>query len=336
MSIEDLIRQKYAAQVEASRLAGSAAAQIGAPAHNTMAQSAMMNAQANRDQLPIQWASQNTNQFRADTDRWKTGYENDELAARAARENALAEGIAPWRYNGGMGMPSGSNVKFGQPFQSSAGSDDATFDRSARTMYETVPTRSNPDRLKELGLKRGTTRVPGKGSGKVDTVDAKLAPGEAVLNKAAAESMGRDKIAAANAAGAKKMGLGMYSRDERRYAAGTPRVSGGSTGRGGGQDYPAAMGPGQLVPMMSSPPVVVPTPHFGIVDPGEGGATGNGSPYMLLEERGMTPRYAMGTENVQPQGMGMMPRSLGSERARQGLDGFIEPFSTAQRAARLR
>lgn len=57
------------------------------------------------------------------------------------------------------------------------------------------------------GFAKGTARVPGKGSGKVDTVPAKLAPGEAVLNKAAADAMGRGLIAKANAAGAKKMGL---------------------------------------------------------------------------------------------------------------------------------
>ncbi len=57
------------------------------------------------------------------------------------------------------------------------------------------------------GYAKGTAKVPGKGSGKVDTVKAKLAPGEAVLNKGAAETMGRGMIAALNAHGAAKMGL---------------------------------------------------------------------------------------------------------------------------------
>ncbi len=40
----------------------------------------------------------------------------------------------------------------------------------------------------------GTSHIPGQGSGKVDTVPAMLAPGEAVLTKGAAEEVGRDKI----------------------------------------------------------------------------------------------------------------------------------------------
>jgi hypothetical protein len=64
--------------------------------------------------------------------------------------------------------------------------------------------------------KAGTTKVPGKGSGKVDTVPAMLAPGEAVLNKGAAEHMGRDNIKALNAVGLAKMGMGMpSSKDDR-------------------------------------------------------------------------------------------------------------------------
>lgn len=54
---------------------------------------------------------------------------------------------------------------------------------------------------------KGTAKVPGKGSGKKDTVKAKLAPGEAVLNKAAAEHVGRGLIAKLNQAGAQKMGM---------------------------------------------------------------------------------------------------------------------------------
>lgn len=54
---------------------------------------------------------------------------------------------------------------------------------------------------------KGTARVPGKGSGKVDTQPAMLAPGEAVLNKPAAEHMGRGLIAALNQMGAQKLGL---------------------------------------------------------------------------------------------------------------------------------
>lgn len=48
---------------------------------------------------------------------------------------------------------------------------------------------------------KGATKVPGKGSSKVDTVPAMLAPKEAVLNEHAADLIGRDNITAANAAG---------------------------------------------------------------------------------------------------------------------------------------
>lgn len=57
------------------------------------------------------------------------------------------------------------------------------------------------------GYAKGIARVPGKGDGKKDTVPAKLAPGEAVLNKSAADRMGRGLIAALNQMGAQKMGL---------------------------------------------------------------------------------------------------------------------------------
>lgn len=57
------------------------------------------------------------------------------------------------------------------------------------------------------GFAKGLVRVPGKGSGKKDKVLVKLAPGEAVLNKAAADKMGRGLIGALNKMGAKKMGL---------------------------------------------------------------------------------------------------------------------------------
>lgn len=63
------------------------------------------------------------------------------------------------------------------------------------------------ERKAKLGLKKGITKVPGKGSGKVDKVKATLAPGEAVLNKAAAEHLGRGVITALNALGRQKMGM---------------------------------------------------------------------------------------------------------------------------------
>lgn len=58
-----------------------------------------------------------------------------------------------------------------------------------------------------FGFAKGTARVPGMGDGTVDTVPAALAPGEAVLNKPAAEMMGRGLIAVMNKLGMQKMGM---------------------------------------------------------------------------------------------------------------------------------
>lgn len=60
------------------------------------------------------------------------------------------------------------------------------------------------------GLRRGTSYVKdkkGTGDPQKDTVPAKLAEGEAVLNAAAAETLGRDEIERLNEEGAAKMGL---------------------------------------------------------------------------------------------------------------------------------
>lgn len=70
--------------------------------------------------------------------------------------------------------------------------------------FKDVPIEKDETRL---GLKKGIARVPGKGNGMKDTVKAKLAPGEAVLNKAAADHMGRGLIGALNKAGAQRMGM---------------------------------------------------------------------------------------------------------------------------------
>jgi hypothetical protein len=76
----------------------------------------------------------------------------------------------------------------------------------------------------------GTERVPGKGTGKVDTVPAMLAPGEAVLNKGAAEHMGRDNIKQLNQVGLAKMGPGVGGKGMpapkgvQKHAQGTDMV----------------------------------------------------------------------------------------------------------------
>lgn len=61
-----------------------------------------------------------------------------------------------------------------------------------------------------LGFKRGVTSVPGKGTG--DKVPAKLEPKEAVLNKHAADMLGRKKIAELNKKGNEKRANEMHQR----------------------------------------------------------------------------------------------------------------------------
>ena len=67
---------------------------------------------------------------------------------------------------------------------------------------------------KWLKAKDGHDKIPGKGDGTKDTVPAILAPGEAVLNKAAAEALGRHNIKKLNDAGVKAMPF--KSDDERK------------------------------------------------------------------------------------------------------------------------
>lgn len=82
------------------------------------------------------------------------------------------------------------------------------FDPARKPMLgEGIGGRSMFDQPLGMEFAKGTARVPGNGDGTQDTVPAKLAPGEAVLNKAAAEGMGRGLIALMNKLGAQKMGM---------------------------------------------------------------------------------------------------------------------------------
>ena len=120
-----------------------------------------------------------------------------------------------------------------------------------------TPVQPAPNLASMLMAAMGANRVPGQGTGKVDTVPAMLAPGEAVLNKHAAETIGRARIAAANAKGARKMGLhkGMPlppARAVPHFASGTVEV-------------PPAPAPGQTItngswdPTTLAPPTSMPT-----------------------------------------------------------------------------
>lgn len=122
-------------------------------------------------------------------------------------------------------------------------------------------TRILPRGWKPLGFAKGTAKVPGKGSGKVDTVPAMLAPGEAVLNKGAAEHVGRDAIKQLNTLGQLKMGIvpgkagkgagGQKSKSAPTPAKGSKKPAGGPNA-GGRQHF--AMGTSDVTPqpMLSS------------------------------------------------------------------------------------
>lgn len=121
---------------------------------------------------------------------------------------------------------------------------------------------NNPDGTPRLS--KGTARVPGQGNGTVDTQHAMLAPGEAVLNKAAAEHLGRTTIELLNAIGEQKMGdvgqqggdvvapgddkqMQQADKQAAGYAKGTARVPGkaAAPAKGAAPGKPGAKAPGK-------------------------------------------------------------------------------------------
>jgi len=137
-----------------------------------------------------------------------------------------------------------------------------------------------------LGLKKGTSmvgaendktgknRVPGKGDGKTDTQPAMLAPGEAVLNKAAEEHLGRDTIALLNAIGAHKMnldasGISGQSAPQPDMGQGSP----GSANPSGAPGY--QFGTKNVQRTDWGPPVPIAAPAPAGPGPGQMQTTGN-------------------------------------------------------------
>ena len=92
----------------------------------------------------------------------------------------------------------------------------------------------------------GTSKVPGHGDGTVDKVPAMLAPGEAVLNKGAAEHVGRGLISHLNAIGAAKMGM-TGPGEAGKLAKGTSKVA-----KGKASDTPSIT-PQMLQALMQQP-----------------------------------------------------------------------------------
>lgn len=155
------------------------------------------------------------------------------------------------------------------------------------------------DQSQPLAFSKGTSKVPGKGSGKVDTVPAKLAPGEAVLNKGAAEHVGRGLIDQLNSIGMQKMGMvpgaapqgkaapakgaGMPPGKPQKFAKGTSNVQ--PKGKGGKGGAPA------ITPQMLAQLAAAAGPQGGMQQP-------QGDPSQQPVQG-----FAQGTSNVQQVGM---------------------------------
>lgn len=122
-----------------------------------------------------------------------------------------------------MGYPMGGNPRrdsIGAP--AAIGQAVRTSDMQPLSRDQMLSTTMTPDRFQQMNpgwtlgaegwlppkrYARGTARVPGKGSSAVDSVPAKLAPDEAVLNQPAADMLGRGLIGWLNRIGAQQLGM---------------------------------------------------------------------------------------------------------------------------------
>lgn len=164
-----------------------------------------------------------------------------------------------------IATPTTSRVAQGSPWAQTNAADSHAGTHSVQpTFRDNTPDGElppdSPGGLKGMQVfKKGTARVPGKGSPKKDTVPAKLAPGEAVLNAPAAEAVGRDNIAAANRRGAMQMGMRPGKGNmPGHYACGTAKVGHYATGTAD-----VRMGPSMedMQPQIGHGPA--PTPNVG-------------------------------------------------------------------------
>jgi hypothetical protein len=113
-----------------------------------------------------------------------------QLQTLQAASNARAQAQAPARVPAQSGVGGNVPVNAGQLSTAALGGAAA----------------SNSQATGQMTFKRGTTRVPGRGDPRIDKIPAVLAPGEAVLNKPAADAIGRARIASANRRGVAAMG----------------------------------------------------------------------------------------------------------------------------------
>lgn len=138
----------------------------------------------------------------------QTAFSENQL--RGAQGNELNANAALNRYSI---TPNASLTQAIQPrlFPSGAPSFDSTSPTGTGSpvgsLFHGIGGGGNIADVSGFGFSSGATKVPGQGDGTVDKVPAMLAPGEAVLNRAAAEHLGRHTIEFLNQIGAAKMGL---------------------------------------------------------------------------------------------------------------------------------
>ena len=209
------------------------------------------------------------------------GYAADQAFGRGGNPGDLSGGASSSGGTPSLGYssPSSGVLQFDTPFAGSSASQNM-----------------NPPGIRPVSgryeFNAGTSDVPGKGSSKVDSVPAKLAPGEAVLNAAAAEHLGRSTIDFLNAIGAHRMGLVGAQPDTRDVS--TPakgskddsgqkvnNQSGGTPGYKAGTSKVPAKGKGKSSPSPTLPPPEVMQALMAM----QGGQQGGGMP----QGQGMAP-----------------------------------------------
>lgn len=200
-------------------------------------------------------------------------------------------------------------------------------------------------------FKTGVSKVPGHGSGHVDTVPAMLAPGEAVLNKGAAEHMGRGAIETLNAIGLHKMGMAPGAPQPAQQAAPPMASKGPAKPPGRGMKKPPGFATGtsnvedwKRTDRMPTPPSA---PTSGSADSYDraGSAWGNRAdlttqspvhyPSPAELDRNVPQRYAEGTANVGATGVttyGSIPPAVPGGGKRMPGKGMLPPKKVAARA----
>ena len=112
-----------------------------------------------------------------------------------------------------------------------AGTEGVTRGNAPESFPYTAPKASSSDDDKYA---TGTSRIKAPGDGTVDTTKARLANGEAVLNRGAAEHLGQPAIQALNAVGMMRMGMvpGKGTQDDRVAPANKAQTAGKTGAQG--------------------------------------------------------------------------------------------------------